>query len=164
MIRKTAVCALVLLALSACFKKKKFSEVPSIRFLEFTKLEDSAKITLSFQDGEGDIGLAPDQMGSPYNPGSRYYYNLYMVYYEKDDALGWIPGKDFNGDTIVFKNRILPVYQGKKKGIEGKIVATLEPFFYNPFSSQSDTVKYRVQLIDRALHESAWIETDVIYP
>lgn len=164
MIRHTGICLMLLVALSACFKQKKFSETPAVQFLEFTRSNDSAKMTLAFQDGEGDIGLAEDQMDAPYDPGSRYYYNLYMVYYEKDDVLGWIPGKDFNGDSIVFKNRILPVYQGKKKGIEGKIIANIEPLFYNPFSSQSDTIKYRIQLIDRALHESKWVESEVIYP
>lgn len=164
MIRNTGIFILMLLLLPSCFKKKKFGETPSIEFLAFSRSEDSAKIMLSFQDGEGDIGLRQDEMEAPYNPGSRYYYNLYMVYYEKDDVLGWMPGTDFNGDSIVFKNRILPVYTGKKKGIEGKIIATLEPLFYNPFSSQSDTIKYRIQLIDRALHESKWIESEVIFP
>ncbi len=164
MIRKLGIFLLLSTALTACFKKKKFSEIPSIQFIEFTRSNDSAKMTLAFQDGEGDIGLEEDQMEAPYNPESRYYYNLYMVYYEKDDVLGWIPGTDFNGDSIVFKNRILPVYHGKEKGIEGKIIADIEPLFYNPFSTQSDTIKYRIQLIDRALHESQWIESEVIYP
>lgn len=164
MIWKVCFFLICLVVASACFKKKKFAETPVIRFLEFTRHGDSAKISISFQDGEGDIGLNPDQTISPYDPGSKYHYNLYMVYYEKDDVLGWIPGKDFNGDSIVFKNRILPVYSGKPKGIEGKIIATVEPLFYNPFSNQSDTIKYRIQLIDRALHESQWIESEVIYP
>ena len=164
MIRRIGLFLICLLVFSACFKKKKFAETPSIQFLEFTRNGDSAKISLSFQDGEGDIGLDPDQVIAPYDPSSKYHYNLYMVYYEKDDVLGWIPGKDINGDTIVFKNRILPIYSGKSKGVEGKIIATIEPLFYNPFSNQSDTIKYKIQLIDRALHESEWIESSVIYP
>lgn len=164
MIRKIGFLLIFSLVVSACFKKKKFAETPSIAFLEFTRLGDSAKISLSFQDGEGDIGLNSEQIFAPYNPESKYHYNLYMVYYEKDDALGWIPGKDINGDSIVFRNRILPVYTGKPKGIEGKIIATIEPLFYNPFSDQNDTIKYKIQLIDRALHESEWIETGEIYP
>lgn len=154
---------LLCLLLGACFKKKHFSDVPAIAFVAFQPLGDSAKITLSFEDGDGDIGLAADQISAPYDIGSRYHYNLYMVYYEKDDVLGWIPGTDFNGDSIVFRNRILPIYTGKAKGLEGQIIATIEPLYYNPFSSQNDTIKYKIQLIDRALHESSWIETGEIY-
>lgn len=162
MIYKTGLVIFLMIISSGCFKKQEFSDIPSISYISFERFSDSGRVILSFQDGNGDIGLAADELNPPYDPGSKYHYNLYMVYYEKDDVLGWVPGKDFNGDTIVFRNRILPVYKGKPRSIEGKIVATIEPYFYNPFSSQSDTIKYRIKLIDRALHESAWIETEEI--
>lgn len=164
MIQKTGILLIGLMVLAACFKKKKFSETPAIQFQEFVRHGDSAKIKISFQDGDGDIGLNENEVTGPFAPGSKYHYNLYMVYYEKDDVLGWIPGKDFNGDSIVFKNRIRPIYSGKKKAIEGNLVATVEPLFYNPFSDESDTIKYRIKLIDHALHESEWVESNVIYP
>jgi hypothetical protein len=163
MIKRMGFVLLLVGALGACFKKKQFSDVPAIQFIAFQKLTDSAKIVLSFQDGDGDIGLAADQTNAPYDIASKYHYNLYMVYYEKDDIQGWIPGTDLNGDSIVFRNRILPIYTGKAKGLEGNIIATVEPLYYNPFSTQNDTIKYKIQLIDRALHESAWIETPEIY-
>lgn len=153
---------LISLLFAACFKDQNYSETPEIEFLDFIQNDDSAKLSFSFQDGEGDIGLNDNQISAPYDPSSRYYYNVYMIYYEKDNESGWIVGKDINGDSIIFKNRIKPVYDGKDKGIKGKIIATIEPLFYNPFSTESDTIKYRIQLIDRSLHASEWIETSEI--
>jgi hypothetical protein len=130
-----------------------------IKFLDFTPTGDSAVIRIEFTDGEGDIGLKESDTLSPYGLSSKFHFNLYLVYYEKVDGMGWQVGKDFNGDSIVFRNRMLPVYTGKPKSIDGIIEYKLEPFYYNFGSVDSDTIKYRIQLIDRALNESDWIET-----
>jgi len=151
-----------LFLLSGCFKKENYSSVPKITFQSFQILGDSAKIILSFQDGEGDIGLDPSETSAPYDINSKYHYNLYLVYYEKKDNGGWQPGLDLNGDTIIFRNRLRPIYTGKPKSIKGTIEYTIEPIFYNQFSSENDTIKYRIQLIDRALNESDWIESPEI--
>lgn len=162
MLKKSIVFFTVSLLVYGCFKDHNYSEVPEIEFIDFIQVGDSARLSFSFQDGEGDIGLSDDQIIAPYNPDSKYYYNVYMVYYEKDDINGWVVGKDIDGDSIIFKNRIKPVYSGKPTGLKGNIIATIEPIFFNPFSSQSDTIKYKIQLIDRALHLSNWIESNEI--
>ncbi len=162
MLKKAFFFFIVSLLVYGCFKDQNYSEVPEIEFIDFVQVGDSAKLSFSFQDGEGDIGLSDDQIIAPFNPDSKYYYNVYMVYYEKDDVNGWVVGKDINGDSIIFKNRIKPIYIGKPKGLKGKIIATIEPIFYNPFSTQSDTIKYKIQLIDRALHSSNWVESNEI--
>jgi hypothetical protein len=156
---RLVVFIVVFLSITSCFKKEDFPSTPSISYQSFDILGDSARITLSFTDGEGDIGLEPDQISAPYDVNSKYHYNLYLVYYEKKDNGGWQPGIDLNGDTIVFRNRLRPIYTGKPKSIKGTIEYTIEPIFYNLFSTDNDTIKYRIQLIDRALNESDWIET-----
>lgn len=162
MLKKSLFFFTLSLLLCGCFKDQDYNEVPEIKFIDFVQFGDSAKMSFSFIDGEGDIGLSDNQIIAPYNPDSKFYYNVYMVYYEKDDVNGWVVGKDINGDSIVFKNRIKPIYIGKPSGLKGKIIATIEPIFYNPFSIQSDTIKYKIQLIDRALHLSNWIESNEI--
>ncbi len=162
MLKYSLLFSTLLMLFSSCFKEQKYSEVPEIEFVDFLQIGDSAKISFTFQDGEGDIGLADEQITAPFNPGSKYYYNVYMVYYEKDDVHGWVVGKDINGDSIVFKNRIKPIYSGKPKGLKGKIIATIESIYYNPFSLESDTIKYKIQLIDRAFHASNWVESNEI--
>jgi hypothetical protein len=162
MLKKSLFFFILSLLVCGCFKDQDYNEVLEIEFIDFVQNGDSAKLSFSFQDGEGDIGLSDDQIMAPYNPDSKYYYNVYMVYYEKDDVNGWVVGKDVNGDSIVFKNRIRPLYFGKPKGLKGKIIATIEPIFYNPFSIESDTIKYKILLIDRALHLSNWTESNEI--
>ncbi len=148
--------------LAGCFKKDEFRSAPEIEYVSFTILGDSARVTFSFKDGEGDIGLEPEQTSPPYDVNSKFHYNLFLEYYEKKDNGGWQPGTDLNGDSIVFRNRLRPIYNGKPKSIKGTIEYTIEPIFYNQLSTDNDTIKYRIQIIDRALNESNWIETDVI--
>ena len=149
--------------LPACFKKENYSPIPNIYDASVNLLEgDSARLTFGFTDGDGDIGLADSEIDAPYDTSSRYHYNLYIEYFEKDDALGWVPGINLGGDTIVFKYRLHPVVvKGKNKGIKGTMDVIMQAF-YNPLSTQSDTIKYRIQLIDHALNESNLIETDEI--
>lgn len=157
------VIPLVFIGLVGCFKTEDYDSVPSITYDEFIPFGDSAKIIFEFTDGEGDIGLADDQTDAPYNFGSEYYYNVYVEYLEKDDAEGYKYSLDPNGDTIAFPIRIHPILDlDESKPIKGKMEVTLSPLYYNPFSDQSDTIKYRIQLIDRALNKSNWIESDEI--
>ena len=146
--------------LSSCFQSVKFDSKPKLEFESFEVLNDSsAVINLTFEDGEGDIGLNQGDTLAPYDPNSRYHYNMYLVYMEKKDNGGWDVGLNFDGDSIIFNTRLLPVYTGKPKGIKGTIQYALEAPYYNVFSAESDTFKYRIQIIDRALNESDWIET-----
>jgi hypothetical protein len=68
-----------------------------------------------------------------------------------------------DGDSIVFEYRLKPiVVKGKARGIKGTMDVTINNFS-NPFSSQSDTIRYSIKLIDRALNECNVIETEEIY-
>lgn len=154
----------MVLLLGSCFKSEEFPVVPMISDPEFAFSNDSARLSFSFTDGDGDIGLSPEEIQAPYNAESYYYYNLYVDYYEKDDAEGWVRGRNLEGDSIVFQYRLKPIIvKGKARGIKGTMDVSMITF-YNPFSDQSDTIKYTIKLIDRALNESNVIETEAIYP
>lgn len=152
----------VLFLLSSCFKKDDFESTPEIEFQSFDIFGDTAVLTISFQDGEGDIGLEPDQLEPPFDLNSPYHHNLFLKYYEKVDGQGWQPGLDLTGQPIVFRNRLRPIFTGKPKSIKGTIQYTIEPIFYNLISADNDTIKYEIMLVDRALNESNWIETGTI--
>lgn len=157
------IIAIFILILPSCFDNPNYPIEPVIAFDSFVIEGDSADLTFEFTDGNGDIGLNDNELGPPYNEESYFHYNLYVQYYEKDDALGWVPGKDSNGDSIIFKYRIKPIVEGgKEKALKGKITVSIEPIFYNPTSPDSDTIKYRFQLIDRALNMSDWKESTPI--
>jgi hypothetical protein len=154
---------LIVLA-SSCFKSEEYPIEPIISDPIFLISGDSAQLTFSFTDGDGDIGLPPGDTLAPYNPDSYYHYNLYVDYYEKDDVNGWQRGRDLEGDSIVFQYRLKPiVVKGKARGIKGTMDVTMISFS-NPLSSQSDTIRFTIKLIDKALNESNVIETEEIYP
>ena len=63
------------LFLSNCLPKEEFSNTPSISFdkIEYVKSsnnisQDSINLTISFTDGDGDLGLSNDDINFPYNP------------------------------------------------------------------------------------------------
>ena len=141
-----------LLFLSSCMKKETYPDIPEIAFQNFTTEFDTGKyakrgfLTISFKDGNGDIGLRTDQTNPPFNPGSIYYYNYIIDYYEKQ-----------NGTFV--KIALDPSYNARipyltpndlNKAIKGIIVDTL---MLNPMP-QYDTVKFKFYIYDRALHQS----------
>ena len=152
---------LMLIQLS-CFKSEEYPNEPIISEPNFVEMTDSAIVSFNFTDGDGDIGLNDEELQSPYDSSSYYHYNLYLDYYEKDDVNGWQRGKDLAGEDISFTYRIERIkVKGKQKGIKGKMEVTLNTY-RNPFSSQNDTIKFAIKLIDRALNESNIIETQEI--
>lgn len=151
------------LVLTACFKKEEYPVEPVIVFDRFTITGDSARLSLEFTDGDGNIGLRDDQVAPPYDPASFYHYNLYIEYWEKQDGAGWQPGRTPQGDTIVFKYRIKPFTTSEKdEPVKGILEVLIEPVYYNPFSTDNDTIKYKITLIDRDLHLSNKLETQEI--
>ena len=149
--------------LSSCFKKEEYPIEPAITYDTYTLNGDSLELTFNFTDGNGDLGLHDNDTLSPYDTSSFFQYNLYIHYFEKDDQLGWVNGINLAGDTIVFPYRIEPIItKGKTKGIKGKMEVNLSHLYYNIFSDQSDTIKYSIQLIDRALNKSNIVESEEI--
>lgn len=152
------------LMLVSCFKSEQYPIEPVISEPTFVDMTDSAILSFHFTDGNGDIGLTDQELEPPYDSSSYYYYNLYIGYLEKDDVNGWQPGLDLAGDSIFFKYRIERIeIKGKQRGMKGTIDVVMNDF-QNPFSDQSDTIKFSIKLIDRDLNESNVIETEEIIP
>lgn len=161
---------LVLSIVSSCKKKESFPDIPSIEFENIVKiynpslgLSDRGVITISYEDGNGDIGLNPGDTFAPFNPGSRYYYNLIIDYFElQNGVLKKVPITIYNPqtqkyDTLSLSARV-PVLtpSGKNKAIKGEIQDTI--FIYN-FNSEFDTIKFEITLVDRSLNESNTVST-----
>lgn len=154
--------SLISILLSSCFKNQEYPIEPFISDPSFILAGDSALLNFSFTDGDGDIGLDQGDTLSPYEPDSFYYYNLYIDYYEKKDVGGWQRGSNLAGDSIVFEYRIKTInVKGKSKAIKGTIEVNMK-LFNNPLSTDSDTVRYGIRLIDRALNISNTIETSQV--
>jgi len=151
------------LVLSSCLKPEEYPLEPIIKYESFSITNDSASLVISFTDGDGDIGLKTSDTTGSFSPSNYFHHNLFVEYYEKDDALGWVKGKTLAGEDIDFLYRIPYLTpNGNNKALKGEIKVTLEPTYYNPFSTESDTIMYKITLADRSLKMSNTIESPVI--
>ena len=146
----------------SCLKPESYPLEPIIVFESFTANNDSASLVISFTDGDGDIGLRDTDTSGSFNKNSKYHHNLFLEYYEKVNG-NWEIGKDGFGEDIVFKYRtpyLTP--EGNNKALKGTINVLIEPIYYNPFSLNSDTIMYKIILVDRNFNESNFVESNVI--
>ncbi len=119
---------------------------------------DSALVLVfSFEDGDGDLGLDPQDTFPPFNLGSPYYYNIYTFYYEKiGGQFQEVTISEFSTDTIRFHGRFPRLdKQYPDRYLKGTLRYKL-PYF---LPRKSDTVRFRVFIYDRALHRSNEILT-----
>lgn len=152
--------ALTGILLSGCLKTEEFPSTPAIKFKSFEFFGDSASLVVSFTDGDGDVGLDASDNAPPYDTSSIYYYNFFLRYSEKVNNV-W-QNVQFE-DSIFYRiPRITPT--GQNKTLEGEIAVAIDPF---PLfiTGNSDTVRYSVEMVDRALNRSNRVFTaDIIVP
>ena len=161
---KISLFVLILVVLiCSCLKPETFPLEPIIKFDSFTALTDSGEIAISFTDGDGDLGLREGDTTGEFSIDKVYHHNLFIDYFEKDDNLGWVRGKDLAGNDITFLYRVPYLTpNGNNKALKGIIKVVIEPSYYNPLSANSDTIKYQIRLVDRSLNVSNTIESPVI--
>ncbi|MHC1706927.1 MAG: hypothetical protein AB9842_05325 [Bacteroidales bacterium] len=148
------------LFLLSCTKRDQFSDTPEIEFVSFTKIQNGTGIdnkgllTISFTDGNGDIGLSQTDTFPPFNLGSQWYYNFFISYYElQKGVLTKVELSNTNN------SRFPPVSDGSGKPVKGEI--DVELYINNPFSSY-DTIAFEVAIADKALNLSNTIMTPYI--
>jgi hypothetical protein len=150
----------ILTVFNGCMKKQNFPDTPVISFLSLELFVDTAQVvrmgilTISYQDGNGDIGLNPSDTFPPYQRNGPYYYNYVINYFEKQN--GVFKQVDL---TIPFSARI-PVLtpNDPNKPINGFIADTMD--LYPP--PLHDTIKFEAFIYDRALNKSNVITTPEI--
>ena len=146
---------------TSCNKTPNYPIEPTIQYTNFKKIPQGIKdnkgvLTISFQDGDGDMGLRQQDTVAPYNIVGDYYYNFFVKYFEKQN------GQYVAVPLPITNNGRIPYIQrnGQRRVAEGDI--DMELFINNPFSTY-DTIRYEVYIVDRALHASNTITTpDII--
>jgi len=150
------------LLFSSCTKPEIYPNTPVIKYKSFEKIptttgiDNKGYLTISFTDGDGDVGLKPEDTLPPYNLGSKYYYNFFIDYYEQQ------------GDTFVkidlpiTNNSRIPYIEPNlaEFGIKGEIEIEI---YFNNIMSNSDSIKYEMYIVDRALNKSNVVMTPAIY-
>jgi hypothetical protein len=134
---------------SACLKKEEFPPEPAITFKSLEQFGDSASLTITFTDGDGDIGLDEGDTGGSFGPGGANYHNLLLGF----DALtnGVWAEVPLQLPLNYRIPRITP--SGQNKALSGEIAVALKPWPIIP-GSEGDTVRFDIRLVDRALNSS----------
>lgn len=151
-VAKVAVLAALVAPIVGCFPKEEFPVEPRITMKSFEQFGDSASLTISFTDGDGDIGLEPSALQPPFDTGSTFFHNMFLEYEELQNG-EWVRPTL----SIPFYYRIPNITPtGQNKVLEGDIAVALKPWPVFPAApgSPNDTVRFSVKLVDRALNQS----------
>lgn len=164
---------LLSMMLTGCLEEVEYPIEPNISYqgVSYLMAEDSTLtgevvVSIGYTDGDGDLGLDDSDTLYPFGLNDPHYYNLIIDYLKWDGTtfvetplLSWNQQTQ-SYDTISFNARFKRlVFNDMEKPISGTIDYTMTAF--NPLSP-TDTIKFRIHLIDRALHESNSIETESI--
>lgn len=145
---------------SGCMKKQSYPDIPAISLLGLELIYDTAQVvrtgilSISYQDGNGDIGLNPPDTFPPYQRNGPYYYNYVFTYFEKQN------GVFKQVDLLIPFSLRIPVLtpNDPNKAIKGFIMDTIG--LYPP--PLHDTIKFEAFIYDRALNKSNVITTPEI--
>jgi hypothetical protein len=155
---------LSLLFLANCKDKIEYSIIPEINMSDRQTYTNPTVMIVGFTDGDGDIGLSEKDTLPPYefdpdtiNPdvsSNKFYYNLLFYYYENIDG-SWI-----EVDLLVPYFYRVPVVtpSGQNKALKGEIEVEI---MLDP--NRPDSIRFEVELIDRALHVSNRLVTQTIF-
>ena len=165
---------ITIFVLAGCRKKLEYPIEPAITYKGLAYVMDADStltgeviLSIGYTDGDGDLGLDDADTLYPFGPNDPHYYNLIIDYLKwNGSAFVDTPLQNWNPQTqsyeaASFNARIKRlVFTDEETSISGTIDYKMT--VYNPLSP-NDSIKFRVHLIDRALHESNSIETDIIH-
>jgi len=140
------ILTLFILGMASCLKKDVYPDEPVIVFKDvITKGDSLAIVTISFTDGDGDIGVSDNE------PDAR---NFFINYWEKQKGTWKVIDL-----PLPFNQRIpylIPATQ--RRALQGDIIDSIKPFYFD-FTSPYDTFRYEIYIKDRADHESNHVFT-----
>lgn len=176
---------LKILFLQSCTEKPSFSTTPEIEYagiqhISFfrdgivpARFSDSIYISIKFRDGDGDLGLNTDETAPPYADTTetgeinKYRSNFFWEVLRKE-----------NGEFVSFplsENTPQRFPYLNEESTEGGPLEGILRFGFEVFPTEHeqvnpgrnairrfDTLKFRVNIADRALNESNIIETDEV--
>lgn len=165
MAQKYSIFTIILIFIAGCKQESnQDSIIPAISFKSIEQLKlngkDSAvNFVISYTDGDGDIGLNPEDTMPPFNEGSPFYDNLIIELYKIENGkASKIADPGNPTDSLDYNERIVNLTPtGKSKGISGEIKLLLKASPY--LGIFPDSMYYTIQLYDRALHKSNKLQT-----
>ena len=145
--RKVLLFSLIILCFFSCTKKSEYSLTPKISYIEMQPKQlnvipasGSTYITLSFSDGDGDIGFGTN--------------NLYL----KDSR---------DSTTIVMEIPEIPGEYNPNLGLKGQFVIEYKAAWLSlrPDTAHltKDTLQWEIYMVDKAGNKSNTINTDTLF-
>ncbi|WP_303311078.1 hypothetical protein [Hymenobacter sp. BT730] len=171
MVRSSALIIGCGLLLNACITPPDYPDTPSIEFKDIkavrkspvTGTYDSVAVTVSFKDGDGDLGLDPTDTIPPYNQynadgtENRFYNNYFFQPLLKGED-GVFRPLDF---AFPYNSRYPRLTTTERnEPIKGDLTFS-QLFFRGSFPAGAE-VRFEVTIVDRALHESNKVMTSSI--
>jgi hypothetical protein len=169
-------------SLSSCLKAPEYPVTPSISFNDIQDIRiqkakgaqplDSIRMTINYQDGDGDLGLSEDDRKNPpfdYQKGANMFYNNFFIEpfvrnaatgkYESLVSKGILTAGAYNGafphPTTTTDSKAAP--------IKGTITYAPLAFGLGDIFQPRDSVRFEITIADRALHVSNTITTRSIF-
>ncbi len=147
-----------------CKKESNISKIPELKFKEYKIFGgDSLQVTVSFTDGDGDVGLNDEDTNGSFSPSSFAFNNLFLYYQvmSDDSSFNYFQYNIDGGvDSLKWRYRFKSITPaGQKKVLEGDITATL----LAPYKWPTHTnYRYQIFLLDRALNKSNVVTSGLI--
>jgi hypothetical protein len=170
-----AILTVILLFAVSCNKVPSFSDTPIIRFKSVnytprTNLDgnDRLSVVVSFQDGNGDLGLNANEQDPPFNylnPDSSInpnFFNFFITILVQQTDGSFEPYQFPVGfESISLNGRFLRLKDEERPApLEGEINYTKDLAFADLPNLSNQTVKLSIFIQDRALNRSNTVESD----
>lgn len=154
----------ILIISFGCSKGPEFDESPSIRFEKIsieqtvdtitTAKVDNVKVTVNFEDGDGDLGVDINDQSEPQN--------YFVTTLKKKNGSYTVLNLplEFGGKF----EKLAPIdYAGPINGLLDYImIFTENDVIANPDLEKGDTLKFQIYIRDQAGNQSNTVETDPI--
>lgn len=158
------------LTILSCRKPPDYSETPEITFKSISKqliydtdnlaYVDSVSITISFKDGDGDLGLSTDDIEGSDIYVDEFIFNYFIDIYKKEnDTWVFVDIESIGGAPFHSRfERLLP--EGASP-IDGDLNYGLT-LNTSSLLKPSDSIRFEIDIVDRELNRSNKVTTDAI--
>ena len=151
---------IIILFSASCGNKNEYPDIPAIEFKRVElrdsigKIEETpytvklCRVVFSVTDGDGNIGLEPNENQPPFDIGSIYYNNLFVELYQKINGI--YQKVDLAVPHSYRTPYILP--DGQNKAVKADFYVKIEYTYSTQAPLAYDTIQYRFYIYDRALN------------
>jgi len=153
----------IILLFSSCVERIDYPKEPVIKYKDFYIYSqnnfETGVFVISFTDGDGDIGLAHKDTLPPFNPGSKYFFNFFMTFYQQIDG-NFEVIVDYDGNVVEYNSRIPPVNpDDEPQNLRGDIYIDIDISILKAVLGNNNVIKIEAYIVDRNLNYSNTIIT-----